>query len=124
MWNKNMIVGLPESPAVFAEPWQAHAFALAVRLSEAGCFTWPEWTEALSEEIQDAQRQDEGDPGSAYYRHWLSALERLCARKGIVAMESMRQRQEEWRRAYLNTPHGQPVSLDCPLPGGRGSDSL
>jgi hypothetical protein len=27
---------------VFSEPWQAHAFALAVRLAEAGCldFAW------------------------------------------------------------------------------------
>ena len=28
---------------VFAEPWQAQAFALAVRLSADGHFTWKEW---------------------------------------------------------------------------------
>ena len=28
---------------VFNQPWEAKAFALAVHLSEAGCFTWPEW---------------------------------------------------------------------------------
>ena len=32
---------------VFAEPWQAQAFALAVRLSEQGHFTWKEWAELL-----------------------------------------------------------------------------
>jgi hypothetical protein len=32
-----------EGGPVFAEPWQAQAFALAVRLSEQGYFTWKEW---------------------------------------------------------------------------------
>ena len=31
-----------EGGPVFAEPWQAAAFALAVRLSEKGYFTWQE----------------------------------------------------------------------------------
>jgi hypothetical protein len=35
---------------VFAEPWQAQAFALAVKLSEQGCFTWKEWAAALANE--------------------------------------------------------------------------
>jgi nitrile hydratase accessory protein len=100
-----------DSKAVFDEPWQAHAFALAVRLAETGCFTWTEWTESLSQEIQDAGRRGDSDQANTYYRHWLSALERLCARKGLVAFEAMRSRQAEWRCAYLSTPHGQPVSL-------------
>jgi hypothetical protein len=33
---------------VFAEPWQAQAFALAVKLSEQGHFTWTEWAAALA----------------------------------------------------------------------------
>jgi hypothetical protein len=32
-----------EGEPVFAEPWQAQAFALAVKLSEQGHFTWKEW---------------------------------------------------------------------------------
>ena len=39
---------------VFREPWEAQAFALAVRLSETGRFSWREWTTALSQEIQGA----------------------------------------------------------------------
>ena len=38
---------MPEHEPVFAEPWQAHAFALAVKLSDAGVFSWAEWTQAL-----------------------------------------------------------------------------
>src|SRR5437016_9640429 len=31
-----------EGGPVFAEPWEAQAFAMAVKLSQAGCFTWKE----------------------------------------------------------------------------------
>lgn len=79
----------PEAPAVFAEPWQAHAFALGVSLAEAGYFTWKEWTTALAEEIQSAQRHGDADDGSTYYDHWLTVLERLCAGKGLVTVETM-----------------------------------
>ena len=99
-----------ESP-VFKEPWEAHAFALAVRLAEAGCFSWSEWAAVLSQEIKAAQERGDPDLGSTYYHHWLNALERLCANKGLVTDEAMQQRRTQWRRAYLNTPHGQPVEL-------------
>src|SRR5207237_2404517 len=39
---------------VFAEPWQAEVFALAVKLSEQGHFTWKEWASTLSEELKAA----------------------------------------------------------------------
>jgi nitrile hydratase accessory protein len=94
---------------VFDEAWQAQAFALAVHLSETGHFTWPEWSAALAEEIQAAAAR--GDPDSGYYAHWLRALEQLCARKGLVAATALAERKEDWRRAYLHTPHGQPVEL-------------
>jgi nitrile hydratase accessory protein len=96
---------------VFSEPWQAQAFALAVRLSEAGYFTWPEWAAALTQEIKDAQARGDPDLGDTYYHHWLSALERLCNQKGLVAAVEMIRRKEEWRAAYLHTPHGKPIEL-------------
>lgn len=96
---------------VFAEPWEAHAFALAVRLAESGCFTWSEWTAALSQEIQAAQQHGDPDTGHTYYVHWLNALERLCTARGLVSPAESAQRQEAWRQAYLHTPHGQPVEL-------------
>src|SRR6516164_3055597 len=52
---------------VFAEPWEAQTFALAVRLSEAGYFSWKEWTEALSGELKAACDRGEPDDGSHYY---------------------------------------------------------
>jgi nitrile hydratase accessory protein len=98
-----------EQGPVFNEPWEAHAFALAVRLSEAGCFSVREWNAVLSHEIRSAQQR--GGPESGYYQHWLDALERLCVEKGLVNARDMQQRKEEWRQAYLNTPHGKPIEL-------------
>jgi nitrile hydratase accessory protein len=95
---------------VFEEPWQATAFALAVHLSERGALAWSEWSAALGDEIQAAAQ---GDPVQAegYFQHWLDVLERICTEKGMVDPAEIRIRQEEWRRAYLETPHGEPVEL-------------
>jgi nitrile hydratase accessory protein len=101
---------MPEEP-VFAEPWQAHAFALAVKLSEAGVFTWAEWTSALGAEIAEAGRRGEPDDGSRYYDHWLAALQRLLAEKGVVALPALLARKRLWEDAYRHTPHGKPVTL-------------
>lgn len=102
-----------EGGPVFNEPWQAHAFALAVRLSEAGCFSWSEWAAVLGQEIRLAQERGDPDLGQSYYHHWLNALERLCAQKGLVSGADMHRRKEQWREAYLHTPHGQPIELSA-----------
>ena len=99
---------------VFAAPWEASAFALAVRLSGEGYFTWGEWTAALSEEIRAAQQEGDPDLGDTYYKHWLQALERLCRERGLVSEVEATDRKEAWRRAYLDTPHGKPVELAPP----------
>jgi nitrile hydratase accessory protein len=96
---------------VFAEPWQAQAFALAVKLSEQGHFTWKEWAAALANELQAAARRGEPDDGSRYYEHWLAALETLVTAKGLADSTALRTRKEAWAAAYRNTPHGQPVEL-------------
>ncbi len=62
---------LPELPCdtegpVFNEPWEAQSFALAVRLSETGYFTWSEWVEVFSQEIMAAQERGDPDLGSTY----------------------------------------------------------
>jgi nitrile hydratase accessory protein len=98
---------------VFNEPWEAQVFALAVCLSDVGCFSWPDWVAILSQEIKAAQERGDPDLGNTYYEHWLNALERICAETQLVSHPAMSQRQQEWRRAYLNTPHGQPIELSA-----------
>jgi nitrile hydratase accessory protein len=100
---------------VFAEPWQAQAFALAVKLSNQGHFTWSEWAAALAAELRAADARGEPDvDGSHYYHHWLAALERLIVEKGLATNESLAARKDAWEDAYLHTPHGSPVELGSP----------
>ena len=100
-----------EGGPVFAEPWQAQAFALAVKLSEQGHFTWKEWAAALAAELKSAAARGEPDDGSHYYEHWLAALERLVAAKGLSSTAALLARKEAWAKAYRHTPHGKPVEL-------------
>jgi nitrile hydratase accessory protein len=104
---------LPRDTAgpVFAEPWQAQAFALAVKLSEAGYFTWKEWAAALAAELKAAADRGEPDDGTRYYEHWLAALERLVTAKGLTDCAALAERKEAWADAYRHTPHGKPVEL-------------
>ena len=62
---------------VFAAPWEAHAFALTVKLHEQGFFSWTEWSQQLTQTIQSTHY-------TPYYENWLNALETLLAEKGIV----------------------------------------
>lgn len=102
---------------VFDKPWQAQAFALVVNLHQAGLFEWKTWAEIFSAEIAAAPAQPDESANDAYYRQWVAALERLLASLGLVASGDVAHRADAWNAAYLNTPHGQPVSLthaDCP----------
>jgi len=100
---------------VFAEPWQAQAFALAVKLSEEGHFTWKEWAAALADELKAAADRGEPDDGSRYYEHWLAALEGLVTAKGLSNRAAMVERKQAWADAYRHTPHGKPVELGAGL---------
>ena len=110
------LTDLPQLPRdtggpVFAEPWEAQAFALAVKLSELGYFTWKEWAGALADELKAAAGRGEPDDGSQYYHRWLATLERLVAAKGLTDPAAMVARKEAWADAYRHTPHGKPVEL-------------
>jgi nitrile hydratase accessory protein len=114
--NAEHLQELPHQPQdangpVFAEPWQAQAFALAIKLSEQGHFTWKEWATAVSDEIRAAANRGEPDDGSRYYHHWLAALERLVTAKGLADSAALLARKEAWAEAYRRTPHGRPVEF-------------
>jgi nitrile hydratase accessory protein len=100
-----------EQGPVFAEAWQAQAFALAIKLSEKGYFTWKEWSATLADELRAAANRGESDDGSRYYHHWLAALERLVLSKGLTDLMTLQMRKGEWADAYRHTPHGKPVEL-------------
>jgi len=101
---------LDDAPA-FREPWQAHAFALAVKLHERGLFTWHEWADALAAQIAAAARRGEPDRGDTYYQHWLAALEALVAAKGAASADELQRTAQAWGHAADRTAHGQPIEL-------------
>jgi nitrile hydratase accessory protein len=107
---------LPDIPCdaegvVFREPWEAHAFAMALTLHERGVFTWPEWAATLADEIKRAQAAGDPDTGETYYRHWLATLERLVAAKGVTTTQILHRYRDAWDRAADRTPHGKPIEL-------------
>lgn len=103
---------------VFKEPWEATAFAMAVRLSEAGKFTWSEWVDYLSAEIAAAKRSGDPDLGERYYEHWLNALEKLVIDKGLGSASELAGLRHDWTEAATHTPLGQPIVLKRRTPPG------
>jgi nitrile hydratase accessory protein len=95
----------PPDPPVFAEPWQATAFALAVTLHARGLFTWAEWTQVLGAELKH-QTDDSG-----YFEAWLRALEKITIVKGVASEGELQAVAQAWIAAAEATPHGQPIVL-------------
>ena len=108
-----LLPGMPQDGGepVFAEPWQAQAFAMAVALHQRGLFSWPEWADALSQQISAAQRAGDADLGDTYYHHWLAALETLVTAKGAGSPAELARCRDAWDHAAERTPHGRPIEL-------------
>jgi nitrile hydratase accessory protein len=94
---------------VFGEPWHAQALALADALVKRGVISPARWAETLGAEIEALSA--EPDDRETYFRAVLAALERLLAEAGSLTREELDEREHQWERAYLRTPHGQPVEL-------------
>jgi nitrile hydratase accessory protein len=107
------VPGIPHDAdgPVFREPWEAHAFAMALTLHERGLFSWTEWAATLASEISRAQAAGDADTGETYYRHWLATLERLVAEKGVASSDTLNHYRDAWDHAADRTPHGKPIEL-------------
>ena len=107
------VPGIPRGPEgpIFREPWEAQVFALTVVLHERGLFSWNEWTVVLGEEIKRAQARGDPDTGETYYLHWLAALERIVAEKGMTDAPTLTRYRDAWDHAADRTPHGMPIEL-------------
>lgn len=80
-----------EGSIVFAEPWEAKAFAIIVSMSQAGHFSWSEWVECLAKEAAAAAAAA-GKPKSCY-EQWLDAAETLLIDKGVTSSEQLMARR-------------------------------
>jgi nitrile hydratase accessory protein len=84
---------------------------MTLSLHERGVFTWPEWSNALSQQIRSSAHRDEPNHGEIYYLHWLNALEALVAATGVASNQELSRFQEAWRHAAERTAHGAPIVL-------------
>jgi nitrile hydratase accessory protein len=99
---------------VFREPWEAQAFAVVMKLYEAGHFTWPEWVETLAAEIKAAQANGDPDLGGTYYRHWLAAAETLVQKKHLATRAELLTRRMEVAaniRAHVHQARREPLTI-------------
>ena len=97
--------------AVFDEPWQAQTLALADTLARNGAVLARAVVRSLGRELRAAEAAGRPDNPHTYYAAALAALESLLDETGSVSGDSLDERVATWRRAYLNTPHGDPVEL-------------
>lgn len=95
----------------FEEPWHAQVFALTVALSEAGHFSWPDWTHAFGATLARHGVHRALDGGDDYFNAWLATLEALLADRGLADPAGVEALRDAWEAAYLSTPHGKPVRL-------------
>ena len=96
---------------VFAEAWQAQVLAIADTLVQQGLFSAGAWSEALGTALREAEAGGAADDQETYYRCALVALEGLVAAHSDIDLEAMDGKRADWEKAYLSTPHGQPVEL-------------
>ncbi|MBE1283155.1 MAG: nitrile hydratase accessory protein [Rhodobacteraceae bacterium] len=107
--NSCVEVSAPEP--VFEEPWHAQVFALTVHLNESGRFEWQDWVERFSATLRRHGLSKDLDGGEDYFNAWLETLERYLAEQGDAATDEVSQLKVDWEQAYLETPHGAPVTL-------------
>ena len=107
-----------EPEQVFAAPWHAEVFALAVHLNEAGHFCWVEWSRRFGNNLAGTRsNKASGDGGQGldgsenYYQIWLQTLIEIMQEKEIVDLETLDALKAQWINAYTQTPHGHPITL-------------
>jgi nitrile hydratase accessory protein len=96
---EELLAGTPlEKDVTFSAPWEARAFAMAVRLSESGVCTSDEFRGHLISEIAKADKvRAHGwvEDGDGYYTYFLRALENLLHEKGIVDSSALEAKMHE-----------------------------
>jgi len=96
---------------IFDEAWQPQLLAMVDQLISEGVFSNSLWSETLGENLRAAQAAGKNDDVDTYYEAVLNSFEFLLNQSSNISTESIDDKQQAWERAYLSTPHGQPVKL-------------
>lgn len=99
IWHQGLVESCASTSAGpegvgFEHPWEARAFAIVVKLAEAGLFSWAEWVACLGEQIRASELASaNGSRERAYSEQWIDAAETLLVRKGLTSVEQLRARR-------------------------------
>ena len=102
----------------FALPWHAEAYALAQVLQDAGILDRKTWHHTFGRHLRAADDAGRPDDEATYYGALADALVEALSAGDALADAEISARIDDWRRAYEQTPHGQPVMLRA----GRNED--
>ena len=82
---------IADDPALkFAEPWEAKAFSIIVKLTDDGVIAWPDWVACFSREVAKATAAEaRGETPKSYYAQWLDAAETILVEKGLTSREQL-----------------------------------
>jgi len=97
-----------EDGPVFAEPWEAQAFALVVNLHQKGVLDWSKWAQTLGAVIAINAKTGRN---CSYYNLWLDALEQYVSKEHLTTRDELQAERSAWKKAALATPHGEPIAL-------------
>ena len=95
---------------VFDEQWQAQALAMADLLIQSEQVSANQWSQTLGKHLNVLQT-GQADNQLSYYQAVLNALEELIQQNKLLTNKQIGNREQAWKKAYLSTPHGQPVEL-------------
>lgn len=87
---------------VFAEPWEARAFGIAVALNDNGVYPWRDFSHGLATETAAAEHQG---TQSSYYERWLETLEKLAVARGLVTPEELEARTSVYMSGDYDDHH-------------------
>lgn len=96
---------------VFDEQWQAQVLGMADILVNSGVIAAEDWAKTLGAALERRNADGAQDSTEIYYQSVLDALQTLLLAEGQASAAEIDTREEQWRQAYLNTPHGQPVEI-------------
>ncbi|MFK8251798.1 nitrile hydratase accessory protein [Ancylobacter terrae] len=86
----SLLLARPQAPdAVFAEPWEARAFALTLALSERGLFTLNDFQAALIGRVGSFEKANCIVDETDYYTRWIEALGDMLAARGLLAEDRL-----------------------------------
>ena len=87
---------------------------MAQALIESGRIAASKWPLAFGAALRQAADRGAADDSDTYYAAMIEALTTLLVAEGGLNGGEIARRVEDWRAAYLRTPHGKPVTLTGP----------